>query len=66
MKKFMKDYWELTKMSGKFYKEHWLGCIVMTGVLTGAQYAWFFRDQIKEKLEDKLEEKGYKKVEEEA
>ena len=66
MRKFCKDYIELCKESGKFYKEHWKGVIVMNVVVIGAEYAWFFRDQIKETIKDKLEEKRYKKVEEEA
>lgn len=28
MKRFFKDYWELCKQSGKFYKNHWLGIII--------------------------------------
>ena len=66
MRKFCEDYFELCKESGKFYKEHWKGVIVMNAVVIGAEFAWFFRDQIKETIKDKLEEKGYKKVEEEA
>mgnify|MGYP004475124547 CR=1 FL=1 len=28
MKKFFKDYWDLCKQCGKFYKNHWLGIII--------------------------------------
>lgn len=64
MKKFFKDYADLCKESGRFYKEHWLGCIVMTVVVTGAEVGWFFRRDIKDAIEDKLEERRNKKVEE--
>lgn len=28
MKNFWKDYWNLCKESGKFYKKHWFGIII--------------------------------------
>ena len=37
MKKFFKDYWALTKESGRFYKEHWLGTMVLTVVCIGLE-----------------------------
>lgn len=32
MKEFFKDYGELCKETGRFYKKHWLGTIVLNGV----------------------------------
>ena len=40
MRKFCKDYIELCKESGKFYKEHWKGVIVMNVVVIGEEYTW--------------------------
>ena len=37
MKKFFKDYWALAKESGRFYKEHWLGTMVLTVVCIGLE-----------------------------
>lgn len=42
MKKFFKDYWALTKETGRFYKEHWLGTIVLTAVWTGLEVGYFY------------------------
>ena len=42
MKKFFKDYWALTKETGRFYKEHWLGTIVLTAVCTGLEVGYFY------------------------
>ena len=54
MKNFFKDYADLCKHSGKFYKDHWKGTIVMNVVVGGVTYAWLCRDTIKEKLEEKF------------
>ena len=54
MKKFFKDYAELCKISGKFYKEHWLGCIVLNVILIVGEYLWFFRKLIKERITKKF------------
>lgn len=32
MKKFFEDYKDLCKHSGRFYKEHWLGTIIVTAI----------------------------------
>ena len=53
MRKFWKDYAELCKAAGRFYKKHWLGCIVLNAVMIAGQYAWFYRDDIKDKLTSK-------------
>ena len=41
-KKFFKDYKELCKHSGQFYKDHWLGTLVFTsvGMALSTSYLW--------------------------
>lgn len=41
MKEFWKDYGELCKESGRFYKKHWKGCIVLNAVIIGAELAYY-------------------------
>ena len=41
MKEFWKDYVELLKDTGKFYKKHWKGCLVLNAAIIGAEVAWF-------------------------
>lgn len=41
MKDFWKDYAELCKASGQFYKKHWKGVIVLNVAIVGAEYAYF-------------------------
>lgn len=41
MKDFWKDYGELCKETGRFYKKHWKGVIVLTAVIVGAEVAYF-------------------------
>ena len=53
MRNFWKDYAELCKAAGRFYKKHWLGCVVLNAVMIAGQYAWFYRDDIKDKLTSK-------------
>ena len=54
MKTFWKDYADLCKDTGKFYKKHWVGVIVLNAVIVGAELAWWQRDNIKDKLESKF------------
>lgn len=37
MKEFWKDYGELLKDTGRFYKKHWKGCLVMNAALIGVE-----------------------------
>ena len=55
MKKFWKDYANLCKESGNFYKKHWLGVIVLNAVLIAGEFAWWNRDEIKDYVESKIE-----------
>ena len=41
MKEFWKDYGELCKETGRFYKKHWKGCIVLNAVILGAELAYY-------------------------
>ena len=41
MKEFWKDYGELSKETGRFYKKHWKGCIVLNAVTLGAELAYY-------------------------
>ena len=54
MKNFWKDYAHLCKESGKFYKKHLLGVIVLNVAVVGAELAYFNRDRIKDAIEEKL------------
>lgn len=54
MKEFVKDYVELCKDSGKFYKKHWKGVILLNTVIIAGEFAWFFRDSIKDSVKEKF------------
>ena len=41
MREFVKDYVDLCKDSGRFYKKHWKGVILLNAVIIGAEYAWY-------------------------
>lgn len=41
MKEFVKDYGELWKESGRFYKKHWKGVLALNAVIIGAELAWY-------------------------
>lgn len=52
MKKFFEDYTGLCKETGKFYKNHWKGCVVMNAAILGVEAGWIFRKQIKNKIKE--------------
>ena len=54
MRNFWKDYAELCKAAGRFYKKHWLGCILVNVAAVAGELAWFDRDVIKDKLTSKF------------
>ena len=58
MRKFWKDYAELCKAAGRFYKKHWLGCILVNVAGVAGEFAWFYRDVIKDTLISKSGRKG--------
>ena len=54
MKAFFKDYWELCKQSGDFYKKHWKGTLVLNAVLIGGELIYFYKDEIVDTIKEKL------------
>ena len=54
MKAFFKDYWDLCKQSGDFYKKHWKGTLVLNAVLIGGALIYFYKDEIVETVKEKL------------
>ena len=54
MKAFFKDYWDLYKQSGEFYKKHWKGCLVLNAVLIGGELIYFYKDEIVDTVKEKL------------
>ena len=48
MRKFWTDYAEVCKAAGRFYKKHWLGCILVNVAGVAGEFAWFYRDVIKD------------------
>ena len=57
MKEFVKDYVDLCKDSGRFYKKHWKGVVLLNAVVIVAELAWYkykdnlFKSRMKEILE---------------
>lgn len=58
MREFVKDYVGLCKDSGKFYKKHWKGVIVMNAVIIAGEFAYVYRNRIKDILEEKFSKKS--------
>ena len=54
MKAFFKDYWDLCKQSGDFYKKHWMGTLVLNAVIIGGEMIYFYKDEIVETVKEKL------------
>ena len=54
MKAFFKDYWDLCKQSGDFYKKHWKGTLMLNAVLIGGELIYFYKDEIVETVKEKL------------
>ena len=54
MKAFFKDYWDLCRQSGDFYKKHWKGTLVLNAVLIGGELIYFYKDEIVETVKEKL------------
>ena len=54
MKAFFKDYWDLCKQSGDFYKKHWMGTLVLNAVIIGGELIYFYKDEIVETVKEKL------------
>ena len=54
MKRFWKDYAELCKLSGQFYKKHWFGVIILTFLVITVEIGWYSRDYIKDTIKSKF------------
>ena len=54
MKAFFKDYWDLCKQSGDFYKKHWRGTLVLNAVIIGGELIYFYKDEIVDTVKEKL------------
>ena len=54
MKAFFKDYWDLCKQSGDFYKKHWKGTLVLNAVIIGGELIYFYKDEIIDTVKEKL------------
>ena len=57
MKTFFKDYGELLKANGDFYKKHWKGCLVMSGVAFITPFVGYGVCKVKDKIKEKLSTK---------
>ena len=55
MKDFFKDYKELAVDTGRFYKKHCIGCIILNTAISAVTVGYIFRDYIKDKLKEKTE-----------
>lgn len=60
MKNFWKDYGGLCKETGRFYKKHWKGVVIVNAVIIGAELAWF---KYQNKQFDRLLNDSYKEDE---
>lgn len=54
MKTFFKDYWDLCKDAGDFYKKHWKGTLVLNAVIIGGELIYFYKDDIIDAVKEKL------------
>ena len=57
MKTFFKDYGELLKQTGHFYKKHWLGTIVMNIVAGGVTVLMYTPKATKKAVVDNIKDK---------
>ena len=48
MKAFFKDYWDLCKDTGDFYKKHWKGTLML------GELIYFYKDEIVDAVKEKL------------
>lgn len=58
MKEFVKDYVDLCKDSGRFYKKHWKSVVLLNAVVIGAELAWYkYKDNLLKSHMKKILEK---------
>ncbi len=63
MRKFFEDYGKLCKESGNFYKQHWLGTIVMQVVGSATITAIMMPKETKKRIINKMKSKFRKEKE---
>lgn len=63
MKKFIKDYGELCKSTGRFYKNHWFGTIIMNIVVFVIGIFLFWPKELRQLMFGGIKEKFSKKEE---
>ena len=54
MREFVKDYMKVCKDYGKFCKKHGKGLVVVNAVLIAGEFVYFYKDSIKDALEEKF------------
>ncbi len=58
MKRFLKDYKDMVLVpSCKWLRIHWKGYIGLTAAITLAELGFIFREEIKDKLDDRFSKK---------
>ena len=63
MKNFWGDYADLCKATGQFYKKHWFGVIVLNVVTTAGMFAYYYKDEIEDKIKEKFHKEENKELE---
>ena len=66
MKTFFKDYGQLCKQSGAFYKKHWLGIINLTLVGYALSVLMVWPKELRKEWVDKIKSKFKKESKEES
>lgn len=54
MREFVKDFTKVCEDYGKFCKKHWKGLAVVNAVLIAGEFVYFYKDTIKDTLEEKF------------
>lgn len=55
MKKYFKDYGATIKVCNQFYKEHWLGTIVLSTAIIGIEFGVFYVIDHKDEIKDRIQ-----------
>lgn len=57
MREFVKDYAKMCKDGCVFYKKHWKGVILMNAAFVAAEYAYIYRESLKNTFREKFSKK---------
>ena len=63
-KKYFEDYWNLCKETGRFYKDHWFGTLIVTTVGTALSFSPMLVLAVKDKIELRKWKKQHEQREE--